>query len=53
MSKETQYEICPKCKKDILFSCSEREEKMCYRCIDRAIEHSNERAEWNYYHNER
>lgn len=47
---EPKYEKCPKCKNDILFTCGEKEIGMCNSCQDKAINHANERAEWNYYH---
>lgn len=49
---ERKYERCLKCKVEILFCNNEIEDGWCYKCQDKAIAHSNERREWNYYHPE-
>lgn len=44
------YELCPKCKKNILYTCDEIDDGFCNNCADKLIEQSNETRDWNYYH---
>lgn len=48
--------ICPKCKQYMrysqLMSDLDVDPYVCDPCDDEAIERANERAEWDYYHND-
>lgn len=41
--------VCSECKKEV-FTFTEREDRLCFRCADRLIERANERREWEHYH---
>lgn len=47
--EETDEQFCQRCN-DFLWSQTEKDFRMCNRCLDRMAEREQERREWDHYH---